>query len=117
MEERLQDGIDARSHIIDHAARMIGFAAERHRERFLSLVDLLFAQVEGWLPPFRDNIENAQRILAQLDPDRVLARGFSIVRSGDGVVKDVSKLEKGMPVEVQLARGRFDADITSIGKI
>jgi len=111
METRLHDQVKKKQDIIDHAARMIGHVLERQKERFQYLLDLLLSQVEGWLIPVQESVEASRRLLVQLDPERVLARGFSIVRSKGAIVRDASRLETGQEVAVQLAGGSFDAQV------
>ncbi|MCR4312084.1 MAG: hypothetical protein NUV56_02255, partial [Candidatus Uhrbacteria bacterium] len=52
-----------------------------------------------------------ERVLASLDPMRVLARGYAIVRSGGGIVKRALDLTPGMPLSIQLAEGTVEAEV------
>ncbi|MEO7837157.1 MAG: exodeoxyribonuclease VII large subunit [Acidimicrobiales bacterium] len=59
-----------------------------------------------------ERLAGTRRHLDALSPARVLDRGYAVVRSGDGsVVRGLDQLEAGDVVEVQLARGRFDATV------
>ncbi len=52
--------------------------------------------------------------LAHLDPERVLARGYSLVRRADGsVVQDAAALTAGEQVELRFRRGRANAQVVS----
>jgi len=52
--------------------------------------------------------------LAHLDPERVLARGYSLVRRADGsVVQDAAALTPGEQVELRFRRGRANAQVVS----
>jgi exodeoxyribonuclease VII large subunit len=52
-------------------------------------------------------------MLESLNPQRVLERGYSITRLGDGtVVQDAAALRVGDTVELVLAKGRAQAEIT-----
>jgi exodeoxyribonuclease VII large subunit len=52
--------------------------------------------------------------LAHLDPDRVLARGYSLVQRADGsVVQDAATLATGENVTLRLRRGRARATVVS----
>jgi exodeoxyribonuclease VII large subunit len=54
--------------------------------------------------------------LGHLDPDAVLARGYSLVRGADGaVLKDAAQLKSGDAVNIAFARGWADAQITRSG--
>ncbi len=55
------------------------------------------------------------RHLQVLSPHRTLERGYAVVTGPDGsVVRRADSLERGEPVQVRLAVGRLDAEVTSI---
>lgn len=56
------------------------------------------------------------RLLKSFDFERVLERGYSIVRSEKGVVRDVSAIAVGDRIQIQLARGGMSAKITDTEK-
>lgn len=47
-------------------------------------------------------------------PERVLRRGFALVRSGNGVVTGVASLRSGDGIEVVMHDGRMEADVTAV---
>ena len=114
MEERLGDVISDHGLVIERATNMIGFILDREQDRVKTFLQSLFDRVDGWLPSFRDQIEFSSRILKQIDPKRVLARGYSIVSMNGQVLSDSSSLEVGVEVGVQLARGSFDATVKRV---
>lgn len=60
-------------------------------------------------------LDGRRGVLDALDPVRVLERGFAIVRADDGrVVRDVTSLQPGSALDVQLANGRVSVTVTSI---
>ena len=59
----------------------------------------------------RSGLSSAQ--LGQLDPAAVLARGYAIVRDGDGhIVRDAAALDIGQPLQLQLGRGRAEVEVS-----
>lgn len=53
--------------------------------------------------------------LAHLDPERVLARGYSLVLQADGrVVQDAARLRTGEPLDIRFRHGRAAATVVSI---
>ena len=53
--------------------------------------------------------------LAHLDPERVLARGYSLVQCADGrVVQDAARLHAGESLDIRFHRGRATASVKSI---
>lgn len=57
-----------------------------------------------------------ERVLASLDPIRVLARGYAIVRSGGQIVKHALDLPPGSPLAIQLSEGALEAEVTTRGQ-
>jgi exodeoxyribonuclease VII large subunit len=87
--QRAQQSLDAL------AARALHAAQNRLRQRQLNLTRL-------------------GSNLAHLDPDRVLARGYSIVqRENDGVVQDAATLHVGDPLTIRFHRGQARVAVES----
>jgi len=114
MEERMRDHIEMRSRVIERATGSISFILERQKERFRAAHERLMVAGEDWLPLIRSELEGLARVLRQVDPKRVLARGYSIVTVNGAVVADASKVGIGQEVGVQLAAGSFDAQVTRV---
>ncbi|MBI4714028.1 exodeoxyribonuclease VII large subunit [Candidatus Uhrbacteria bacterium] len=90
-EDKLKEVLTRRSFLIERAVNAFG---------------------RVWIPLLRERIENFEKILRQLDPKRVLARGYGIITSNGQVLKDVSSIEIGAIVGVQLAKGSFESYVT-----
>ncbi|MCA1979769.1 MAG: exodeoxyribonuclease VII large subunit, partial [Thiobacillus sp.] len=55
--------------------------------------------------------------LAHLDPERVLARGYSLVRRADGtIVQDAAGLAPGDRLDLRFHRGRAQAEVITATK-
>ncbi len=111
METRLADVMGRRRTVVERATRVIGSLVERHRERAVSIEARFVRSVDAWLPRLSDRLTAQEKVLRQLDPKRVLGRGYAIVNLGGRVVKDPSQLVAGAEVGVQLAGGTFDAEV------
>lgn len=57
---------------------------------------------------------HGEELLRQYDPRRVLQLGYSLVRSGGEVVKDIDRLKLGDILEVQFGRGKVGAKVEKI---
>jgi exodeoxyribonuclease VII large subunit len=118
MAERMQEHLEARMqehhHLIEHTTNIIGLILEREKQRFVLLSSQLKERLEDWLPDIREQLKAQTRILAQVDPKRVLARGYSLVRVDGRVVRDGSKLKIGQAIHIQLSKGEVDAEVTSL---
>jgi exodeoxyribonuclease VII large subunit len=115
MEERIQDTLSLYGRGVERSANLARFVLGRQKERYKIVHERLRVAGEDWLPLVRHELEGLGRVLRQVDPKRVLARGYSIVSVGGQVVRDVSALEVGAQIGVQLAAGTLDAQVTKIG--
>ena len=80
-----------------------------------SLQGRLDAAVVSRLSQLRRHAEAFAEALALLDPTRVLARGYSIVRNTEGrTVKAASELTAGARVVLEFGRGSADAQIEQL---
>ena len=111
-EERLLDQLGQRSLIVERATNVIGRIIGQQNERLKHLRQRFFDTTHVWAPNLLGKIEGCEKILRQLDPKRVLARGYGIVTSNGQVLKDVLSLEIGASVGVQLAKGSFESYVT-----
>ena len=65
-----------------------------------------------------DRISAAEQKLTALDPARLLARGWSITRTGEGaLVTDPSQVEPGVELDTVVAGGRIASVVTHDGKV
>ncbi len=112
MEERLRDQAREQSFVVERAMQMMSLVLGRQTERFLFIERRFREAAQNWIPDLRERLDGSIRVLRQLDPTRVLARGYSIVRIGKQVLRDVSSLSIGSSIRVQLAAGSLDADVT-----
>ncbi len=76
--------------------------------------ELLSLRTTGWLPTLRERLLAIERVLRQVDPTRILARGYSIVTVGGSLVKSAASLEVGSEIAVQFAAGSADAQVLRI---
>lgn len=111
MEERLTETIARRQLSVDRATRTVGLVLDRERQRFLSRADRLTVAFGTWKTTLRERLSTYERVLKQVDPKRVLARGYSIVTVNGKVVSNASTLEVGAEIAVQLAQGTADAQV------
>lgn len=114
VEARLRERLDLRSRAIERMAVSASALVSRQRERATSAAGAFAGAAERWLPRLRERAAASERLLRNVDPTRVLARGYGIVSVGGRVARDASALEVGAEVSVQLGRGAFTADVTRI---
>jgi exodeoxyribonuclease VII large subunit len=116
MEDRVTDQISVSYNIIERAISLVGYILEREKDRLGVLRSNLIQKNGNWLSAIGENINFFTKVLRQLDPKRVLARGYGIITKGAHIVKNMSDLEIDAQVGVQLASGSFVAKVVSVKK-
>jgi len=111
IEERLLETAADKRRLIERATRTVAFALDREQQRMLTLSRRSRDAFSSWFSRLRDRVAGYDRVLRQLDPKRVLARGYSIVTAGGHVVADASAVSVGQEIAVQLAHGSIEAEI------
>lgn len=114
MESRLEDQLGMYGRVVERATNLTQFVLERQKERFRAVQERFVVASQDWLPFIRTELEGLARVLRQVDPKRVLSRGYSIVTLGDQVVASTKGLELGAQIGVQLAAGSFEAEVTGL---
>ena len=89
----------------------------RHARRLDTLAPKLRSEWQKTLHEKSSDLARLASSLIHLNPDAVLARGFSIVTDSQGkIVRDGKSLEPKDKITVHLHRGRLDAKVISIVK-
>lgn len=89
--------------------------SEHHRK--LDLFDRnILRNINNILIQRRQRVDECAAMLAALDPSAILKRGYSITRRlSDGrIVRSAAAVSAGSRVEVILARGRLEADVSRV---
>ncbi len=74
-------------------------------------------RIEHQFSRVKDSLNSSNQLLNALNPEAVLRRGYAIVRSGKRAVRNTKQLASGAIVEIQLADGRFKAQVAKTGEI
>lgn len=114
VEERLRSRLDERVRTVERLAAAASSFVGRQRSRLGAAVSSFEAATGRWLPRLHERIEGWMRVLRQVDPKRVLERGYGIVTFAGAVAREAAALPVGAEVAVRLARGSFDAEVTRI---
>ncbi|WP_230470519.1 exodeoxyribonuclease VII large subunit, partial [Lujinxingia vulgaris] len=117
-EERLTRAVERRTddarREVERASRGLSWPAvqarlRRRSEELGDRQERLDRATRVTLKQARAQLEFAEEHRRLLDPARVLARGFAIVRGPQGVVREPGQLPVGARFEVELAGGRLAA--------
>lgn len=86
---------------------------ERLLERFAQLPERLQIHLET----YQNTVRQASTLLVNVDPQRLLKRGYSITRTPEGkIISSAHDLAAGQRVVVAVADGLFTSDITYVEK-
>lgn len=86
------------------------------RNRLSLLSHLIPERTATLLHKEQQQIENLTNTIRLLSPDSIMARGYSLVLYNNKVVKSIGNLSTNTTVEIHLADGKAEADITTIIK-
>lgn len=62
----------------------------------------------------KTRLQNFYEVLVQVDPNRVLALGYSLIRKGGSVLRDAKDVRTGDILNVRLGKGSFTATVKDI---
>jgi len=112
--DRVQDAVQTRMYGVESAVakltrvmQSLAFEVNRVMTTVQNVGDVLLHE----LTRYKERVEGMGRYLKEMDPVRVLSRGYAIVHAGDAVLKDASKVGQGDTIQVQLAHGTIRADV------
>lgn len=112
----LTDRVDEFKHIIQRAVDMLGHEMVRQREALDHFSRTLFQQFTSDLKEVRTSFKAAAKRLEDADPRKALERGYSIVRSKDGIVRSVDDVSTDEEIEIRVSDGTIGSHITNISK-
>lgn len=114
LERRLQERIDVYKRLCDRVAQEVHRVLDREREKVQTLTLQFRTKIDDWIPSIHNHITTAMKILRQVDPTRVLARGYAIARLRGHVITSAESLAIGEEIAIQFTRGQIDTQILRI---
>ena len=104
---------------VDALARRLVHPAERlrnSRQHLQHLAARLSAAMKHEFVRFKSLLEKHEAVLAGLDHQTVLARGYSLTLNLDGeVVRDDAQVKEGERIVTTLAKGRLESEVRKKG--
>lgn len=117
MESTLNFKIKSLNHQID---QLFSFIEQGIREPLINCRELLikfqnnfdgfFYQIKNYF----DNLNAFDRLLNNLDPKRLLQRGYGIVHGPKGIVKSIKEVALGDNLMIELGKGSLGAKVTKL---
>jgi exodeoxyribonuclease VII large subunit len=118
MTGRIEAHIRARSSDFSHLVKDLNrrfavFAANAQamQTNVVAATARIASVVGFWQGRVGAGLAAKERILKNLDPQRLLARGYAVVRMGGKVVREAAAVDIGERVEIQLHHGRLTTEV------
>ncbi len=113
---QLRRFIEQKMHEMQSTITRFHHAFERFRLSLVATrqyIERMDAAVQGtflhYVSQSRLALDGLTRVFQTYDVKRVLERGFAIVRSRNGIVRDATQLADGEAIQIQLAKGTISA--------
>lgn len=84
------------------------------RDRFEQQKSFLADRITQLVRQSKTGLKNRRQLLQALSPEAVLKRGYAIVRADGQPLRSTRRLASGAIVDVQLADGRFRANVVNV---
>ncbi|MBI4142695.1 exodeoxyribonuclease VII large subunit [Candidatus Uhrbacteria bacterium] len=88
--------------------------ARRRRERVESSAAVLASRAAAWRTRAAARLDAAARLIANLNPTRLLARGYSMTTIRGRIVRDASTLHAGDQLTTRFAAGHAESTVNTV---
>ena len=109
MGEGVEHSIALRKHELSRAVSLVSSQLEAPLARVRSLASQFqfsLVRIEKKLEQQKDFVKSSELLFANVDPKRVLKRGYSVTRDTKGrIIRTVEQVDVGDKVVVELAQG------------
>ena len=99
--------VEHRKQLSNYLNATLKLAAQEHKSISTQLSDA----VTGALRRSRESMQSSAALLAALNPELALKRGYAIVRSGNTVVRSTRSVSSGDMLDIGLADGTIRAEV------
>ena len=97
--------VNDKKQTLENFARVMTHELHKQKVHVETMSQTLVERMNRWVATLATRVDASHRLLGNLDPARVLSRGYAIATAGGRVVKDASSLELGAELTVQFAKG------------
>ena len=117
IESSFTQRLDAYRLIIERTLHAPGAWIAGRKAELETLASSCVSSVQQWVRTIRERFQAHVRLLSSLDPKRVLARGYAVLKDATGrAVTSVSRLRAGTVALVHMKDGEAGVTVTRIGK-
>lgn len=112
---RMDERLAACDQALQRALRIPGLWLAREGERVRAASDAVGVEGLRWMHALEDRLSTQIRLLDQLNPERVLARGYAVVRRADGKIAcDAASLRPGDRLRLGFRDGERSATVDGV---
>lgn len=111
VESRLSDKLRHRGEVVRRSLQSMQLVLTRQGHRVSILSERITNAMEAQIVALKQSCGHSVALLRQLDPERVVSRGYAIVRQGSRIIKDPKTLDKGDQIHIQCAEGNLMAEV------
>lgn len=115
-ESRFEALLSRCRHRVEAGVQAILLAVSKEAVRCESLVFVLRSHLGRFadrLVHYKQSVDFLARSVANLNPERLLARGYAIVRRQGRLVRDAAELRIGEGIDIRLGKGEIGAEVKS----
>lgn len=118
LRESIDDAIVIRRETLRTRTQVLGLLSPRrvidaNRQTVDTLAGRLERSVQRTFERSASRLAIARASLIAVSPEATLARGFAIVRDAAGqVIKEISQVDPGQAITIQISDGKFNAQVT-----
>jgi exodeoxyribonuclease VII large subunit len=85
-----------------------------HFENLVSIIKVQLGRFSDRLVHYKESVGLLGRAVSNLNPERLLSRGYAIVRRAGKIVKNSAEVGPGDGIEVRLGKGSLEAEVRSV---
>lgn len=89
----------------------------RRRNDIVQKVHALYGIIDYANESFKARVGHKVKLLESLNPEKVLARGYSMVFKRGKLIKSAKDIRQGEEIDVKLYKGEFRAEVLNVGKL
>ncbi|NQV00927.1 MAG: exodeoxyribonuclease VII large subunit [Parcubacteria group bacterium] len=92
----------------------LGFVLENTKKDLNQSLDLIFTRIKDGLREVKKYLERAEEGLKNINPERQLKLGYSIVSINGKIIKSVKEVSKNEKIDIRVSDGRIKSQVEEI---
>ena len=92
----------------------LGFVLENTKKDLNQSLDLIFTRIKDGLREVKKYLERAEEGLKNVNPERQLKLGYSIVSINGKIIKSVKEVSKNEKIDIRVSDGRIKSQVEEI---